>query len=238
MDAQLWHSWVATQSVSEELANGFIQQFQRRNMDVSTINCEYSMLNVRQIDVNIKGLGNLIVCTRDDGDLQQQFQTCFLSDREQLGMAFRNWVAENTTFFVERVVFGNALISLIADYFLKQRSQAIKIIYMPTTHDNHLKKLQVDFSQPDVEALREGQDGERVFSELILPYLYDQTGIRAEKLPMAEVRVHHSVLVRSDGVKILGNDKHAIAGTTAEILAFVNTQCKSAEESLITTPSE
>ncbi|SCU97147.1 LAFA_0G10022g1_1 [Lachancea sp. 'fantastica'] len=226
---QDWKCWLITRSISEPEVLILVDELDRRGLTPSsTKSDEFPELQCWQIKVASSISGEAIIYTRsagndDNNSPKNRFEACLFSDNEKLGLLMRNWIAQHTESFVEKMEFQNPLMIAIADCILQQGLRGVRILYEPETQNRHLKKMEFDFAEPDVRALVQSHGNqENALSKCILPYLQSQTGIRCHILPLSEVRIQDRVIVTPEALGTLNGDGSVLKALASPLLGLFN----------------
>ncbi|SCU89821.1 LAME_0E05688g1_1 [Lachancea meyersii CBS 8951] len=227
---QNWGCWVATQSISEQLVESFLDGLETRGSRPFCEKSEPCGLKCWQISVESKLIGEIRIYTRtseysDDGDENNVFEASFFCDDERLGTVLRDWIAQHSETFVEKVGFQNQSMMAIADCVLQQSLKEVRVSYEPQTEQNHLKKLEFDLAERDVRALvNSPENTNRALSDFVLPYLHAQTGIRCDTLPISEIRIRDRIVVTPRSLTTLDGDGSILATVIGTLLELFNAQ--------------
>ncbi|CEP61533.1 Iml3p LALA0_S03e04984g [Lachancea lanzarotensis] len=227
---QNWQCWLVTQLISERVLLSFIDELDRRTFTPIVTKPDNPQLKCWHIELTSKNRGEVIIHTgkseddEDDSNSQTiKFPACFLSDDEDLGILLRNWIAQHTDSFVEKMEFQNSLMIAIADCVLQQGSKGVRVLYQPQTQRNHLKRLEFDFAEADVQELVQTcENTEKALSNCIFPYLQSQTGIRCHALPLSEIRIQDRLVVTSRSLGTLDGDGTVLKKLARPLLNLFN----------------
>ncbi|SCV04408.1 LANO_0G10022g1_1 [Lachancea nothofagi CBS 11611] len=222
-----WQCWAVTGRISDHLIEDYIAELERKNLGPSLQKYKKAQFKIWQIDFNLEKNGNIVIYTGCVVS-ERQFGGCVLSENEEDGRSCRNWIAEHSELFVEKVTFRNPLMLVIADCMLSKGPKGVHLSYAPETDQGRLKKLEFDFSDNDVQELSRAGAAENVFSGSILPYLYEHTGVRGEKLPISELKIHDRVLVTRSQLRTFQGSSDTTCAIISGLLEFLNAQYSSA----------